>query len=125
MPLFRPKRKRRKKKSSSSKNSIPPTQYNSDSYKEWRLKVFRRDKFTCQICHRKKSKDVSIEAHHILRKADFPQLTLCITNGITLCTDCHRVITGNEYFWAKQLMGIIKGKKPKLLPPSIQQSLVG
>ena len=116
MPLFRPQRKRRKKKSS-SKNSTPPTQYNSDSYKKWRFKVFRRDKFTCQVCHRKRSKDVSIEVHHILRKVDFPQLTLCVTNGITLCTQCHRKVTGDEYSWVKQLMDIVKKKKHRPSPP--------
>jgi len=54
-------------------------------YKEWRMSVFKRDNFQCKIC---KSK-VGLQAHHILKWADFPELRYDINNGITLCRAHH------------------------------------
>jgi len=38
----------------------------------------------------------NVNAHHIKRKIDFPDLTYRLDNGITLCTQCHYTITGKE-----------------------------
>jgi len=66
--------------------------YNSPSYKTWRLKVYKRDRYKCQLCGRMGN----VNAHHIKRKIDFPDLTYRLDNGITLCTQCHYTITGKE-----------------------------
>lgn len=65
----------------------------SSFYKEWRSKVFRRDRWTCQVCE---YRGRDIEAHHIKRWTDFPRLTFRIWNGITLCKPCHDKTYGKE-----------------------------
>ena len=58
----------------------------SPEYKEWRTMVFVRDKYTCQICKKVGGK---IHADHIKTFAHHPELRFEITNGRTLCVDCH------------------------------------
>lgn len=71
---------------------------NSDEYKEWRLSIFRRDRFTCVLCKSKPPK-IKIEADHIKPFALFPELRLEITNGRTLCRPCHKQITPSYNFY--------------------------
>ena len=54
-------------------------------YKSWRTRVFVRDDFKCRIC------DVGgyLEAHHILKWSEYPELRYNINNGITLCRAHH------------------------------------
>lgn len=61
-------------------------------YKQWRLAVFERDNYTCQFCHKRGG---NIEADHIKRWKDFPELRYDITNGRTLCPKCHRTTFKN------------------------------
>lgn len=58
----------------------------SAEYKQWRQLVFYRDDFTCQIC---KEKGGNLHADHIKTFAYHPELRLDISNGRTLCVDCH------------------------------------
>lgn len=62
----------------------------SSEYKEWRLKVFKRDGFECQICGNKKH----IHAHHIESFSDSPEKRMDVKNGITLCHTCHSIHHG-------------------------------
>ncbi len=71
--------------------------YYSANYKEWRKKVFERDKFTCQGC----GKMGYITAHHIKSFAHYLKLRYEIINGITLCEDCH-ALTDNYRGRAKR-----------------------
>jgi len=80
--------------------------YNSTSYKKWRLSIYRRDKYQCQLCGRLGA----INAHHIKRKIDFPELTYRLDNGITLCVQCHNVITGKEKMVQSLFTKIVKRK---------------
>lgn len=59
----------------------------SVDYRLWRLSVFERDNFTCQLCGTRGGK---LNADHIKRFSDFPELRLELSNGRTLCEDCHR-----------------------------------
>jgi len=59
-------------------------------YFKWRLKVFKRDYFTCQICGLKKSNHIN--AHHVLPWKDYPKYRYRRNNGLTLCVDCHKEI---------------------------------
>lgn len=60
---------------------------NSEQYKQWRLKVFKRDNFTCILCGAKK---VYLNADHIKPFSLFPKLRFKLSNGRTLCVPCHR-----------------------------------
>jgi len=71
-------------------------------YNRWRFSCYNRDKYTCQMCFVKRN---DLHCHHIKHFADireeFNIQTLedaiqCLalwdtSNGITLCTDCHKV----------------------------------
>lgn len=58
-------------------------------YRDWRMKVFLRDSFTCVNCG---NVGGYLEAHHIKSWADYPELRFVVDNGVTLCQDCHDLI---------------------------------
>jgi len=71
--------------------------YSTEKYKKWRKRIFRRDHHKCRLCG---VQGVTLNAHHIIRKADHPNLTYVTDNGITLCESCHYVVTGKEKVFA-------------------------
>lgn len=56
-------------------------------YRLWRIAVFTRDNYTCQVCNKYGGK---LEADHIKPFAHYPELRYAIDNGRTLCVDCHK-----------------------------------
>lgn len=58
-------------------------------YKEWRMSVFARDGFECQICGKVGGK---LNAHHIKPYKDCPESRYEVRNGVTLCEACHKKI---------------------------------
>lgn len=64
---------------------------NSYRYQQWRKSVFERDGYTCVICGAKsvKGESVYLEADHIRPFAHYPELRFDLSNGRTLCKDCH------------------------------------
>lgn len=59
----------------------------SREYKAWRKAVFDRDKYVCQICG--DARGGNLNAHHIKPYKDYPDLRYEVSNGITLCEQCH------------------------------------
>ena len=55
--------------------------------KNWRRKVFERDSFICQICFEVGGK---LNADHIKPFSLFPELRFELSNGRTLCLECHK-----------------------------------
>ena len=85
---------------------MPRFKYNSTKYKQWRDYVYHRDFFHCQLC----GTGGKINAHHIKRKVDFPSLVYNKNNGITLCEDCHSVVTGRETIFESLFTKIVSKK---------------
>lgn len=74
-----------------------------DKYKQWRLRVFRRDSFLCCFCNNPSTTEAPIQADHIrpfswiIRTYEIKTLEQAlecetlwdIKNGRTLCKPCH------------------------------------
>lgn len=58
----------------------------SPAYKEWRDSCLKRDQYKCQKC----GTTEGLCVHHIKPYAKFPKLATTISNGITLCQECHK-----------------------------------
>ena len=58
--------------------------------KLWRQEVFERDKYTCKKCGKIGGE---LESHHIKSFAKYPKLRFEVSNGETLCKNCHRDLT--------------------------------
>ena len=69
---------------------IPDTAPNLETWKHY---VKLKDNYTCQICGRYYApvncRKSPVEAHHILRIKDRPDLMLEVSNGRTVCIRCH------------------------------------
>lgn len=59
----------------------------SFEYRVWRSAVFARDNWTCQGCDTRGGR---LEADHIKPWSLFPELRFEVSNGRTLCKECHR-----------------------------------
>lgn len=57
-------------------------------YKDWRKLVFERDNYTCQNC---KERGCYLEPHHIKGWAKYKLLRYELSNGISLCYECHKL----------------------------------
>lgn len=57
----------------------------SKEVRDWRKAVLKRDNKKCVDC----GKDKRLHAHHVLSWAEHPEFRINISNGITLCGDCH------------------------------------
>lgn len=79
----------------------------SNEYKIWRVTIFERDKFVCQMPACDHSERY-IQAHHIKRFSDYPELRFDINNGITLCRNCHEKTKKREEEFEKLFALIIK-----------------
>lgn len=66
-----------------------PSDRYTKEYSEWRTSVFERDDYTCQRCGKRGGK---LNAHHIERYRDCIERRTDVSNGVTLCEDCHRLI---------------------------------
>lgn len=67
----------------------------------WRREVFERDNYICQDCKKSGSKVGRLEPHHIipirvLIKNNQLNLIYEVSNGKTLCRECHMKTFGNK-----------------------------
>ena len=59
----------------------------SPEYKKWRKLVFERDNYTCVNCNKK---GLKIQADHIKPFSLYKKLRYELSNGRTLCVECHK-----------------------------------
>ena len=79
------------------KGGITPINFairNSLAYEDWRKSVFERDNYTCIKCGLIGGK---LNADHIKPFALFPELRFELSNGQTLCEDCHIIKTIKDW----------------------------
>lgn len=69
------------------KSKAHKTSWGTAIHKGWRKAVFERDNYTCQICFIRGGK---LEADHIKCFAHHEELRYIVSNGRTLCVDCHK-----------------------------------
>lgn len=59
----------------------------------FRVGVFERDNRKCRMCGKREPTDSSfdshLDAHHITDRKEMPNGGYTLSNGITLCSDCH------------------------------------
>lgn len=65
-------------------------------YKMWRRQVFERDNYICQICNRKKEISGKLHADHKIPWIIDEKRRFDVSNGQTLCIDCHLLKTIKE-----------------------------
>lgn len=78
--------------------------FTDPAYKRWRLAVYTRDGFCCRLCRKGKRR---LNAHHIRRWSDYPELRFVVSNGITLCRSCHCRVTGCEAAYEELFMRLV------------------
>jgi hypothetical protein len=77
------------------KGGRPWERFKRPEYLEWRRAVLERDAYRCRDCGRQcRKREKGLAAHHILGYAGHPQRRYDVTNGVTLCRDCHMIRHG-------------------------------
>ena len=86
----------------------PSRERNRYASKKWSSDVKARDNNTCQKCHATDATDAVMHSHHIKPWKKHPELRYDISNGITLCVQCHQKEHGFPFpSWIYN-----QGKKP-------------
>jgi len=67
---------------------LNPKSRNTSAYRKWKKSVFENDLYTCQKCGYA-GKD--IEPHHIIPWSKSVKKRFDVSNGQTLCKDCHKL----------------------------------
>lgn len=72
------------------KGGKPWERFKDPRYQVWRTAVLERDDYVCQDCKRRcKKYEKGLAAHHIQPYKDHEELRYEVSNGITLCKQCH------------------------------------
>ena len=72
------------------KGGKPWRRFKDPVYVGWRTSVLERDIYICQHCHKQcKKYERGLAAHHIEPYSSRPELRFEISNGLTLCRNCH------------------------------------
>ena len=84
--------------------------YKDPLYQEWRKRVLKRDGRKCQMpgCKRGGKK---MQVHHIKKWSAASYLRYEISNGITLCWNCHKEVTGAEHQYESLFMQLVRNNE--------------
>jgi 5-methylcytosine-specific restriction endonuclease McrA len=80
--------------------------YNDPAYAKWRKDILKRDKYKCMMPNCKNRS--KLQVHHIKTWANASSLRYELSNGITLCSECHKSIRGKEHHFESLFRSIIK-----------------
>ncbi len=78
----------------------------SSDYKDWRMKVFQRDRFSCVECGYRSKVERDIVADHIQPFSLFPELRFDVNNGRTLCRPCDKKVGFNNFRGSQGWVGV-------------------
>ena len=81
--------------------------YNDPAYNDFRKRVLRRDKFTCHMCGAIGRK-ARLNVDHIIKWSSAASLRYDVENGIALCWNCHKEITGKESHYITYFTSLIQ-----------------
>lgn len=82
--------------------------YDDPVYKDWRLKVLKRDGFKCQMPRCRNIKNLQV--HHIKKWSSASILRYEVSNGITVCRSCHQEVNRNELYYESLFTEIVRRK---------------
>lgn len=57
---------------------------------KWAKKIYKQNNYQCLACGYRAGGNIRLEAHHIVPKSINPKLAYRLSNGVTLCSKCHR-----------------------------------
>lgn len=80
---------------------------NSKKNDLWRLAVFERDNYTCQVCGKMGG---YLHADHIKSFSDNPEIRFDVDNGRTICRVCHYYIHYRKAMPSRSKWGMTKLK---------------
>ena len=103
-----------------------PRDLNDKNYKPWREAVLVRDGRRCRRC----SSVVSLEVHHIKPWKNNKKLRYAVSNGVTMCAECHLSMRGKESEFVEQCQQERSDNRAMLLrilaareiPPSVSNN---
>lgn len=77
--------------------------FDDPQYKKARLAARKRDGFKCKRCGETKK----LQVHHIKSWANYPTLRCDVSNLITLCKSCHKMMYSSEEAFASYCYSLI------------------
>lgn len=87
------------------------------THRKWVNAVINRDEATCQNCG---ARGVELHAHHVKAYQDFPELRFDVSNGLTLCFECHWNLHAAQNEKAVNSVDTLRGNAE----PSLQGNLL-
>jgi 5-methylcytosine-specific restriction endonuclease McrA len=83
--------------------------FSHDKINSWRRKIIKRDDYICQECGMIDKTGQELHAHHIIPQRDCDEdKKHDISNGITLCIECHKKTINKEYKYANKYLSLVK-----------------
>lgn len=77
-----------------SYNFMNNSSRNTPEYRKWREKIIKRDKNICKLCGIRTDE---IHVHHLISFNRSEKFATDISNGMSLCVNCHSLIHKKKF----------------------------